>query len=494
MKILKKYKDLLLIFLTSFLLFYRSLFVFFTNDDFFHFITSRAYTFKDFLNFFNLVAPVTGFPNYRPFATQVIYFLDWKFFNLNPLPMHIFLFALFFGTIYLVYKISQYLISGHQSPTTNHASLIAAFLYSVSATHFGQLYFVATQEIIYGFFFLLTVWLFIKYLGEGKLRFLAYSFLTFLLTLASKEPAVTLPFVLGLVYLFFKWQGKTKVGTREITLILSPFLIILAGYLYMRFFHYGFAKGDSYLWAFEPKRILNSLAWYGLWSLNIPEMLVDFVGPGLKFLPSLFKHYSKEIIPIFVLFSMQLALLIYGAIKGFLFKSKKSAITHYPLTIAVFSTAWFTGTLVPVLFLPIHKFSFYLTVPLFGVVLFISYLLINLKSKIINLLFITVWVSLSVLTLNLTGKVSWITRGEETAGRAYQYFSENEAEFSGKRIILVDTPKDTELPWSPTETVKVVLSNQDFFTVFFPDKFEVKYDIEGKGEGIKVESRQFLGY
>jgi hypothetical protein len=393
--------------------------------------------------------------------------------------MHILLFILFFGIIILVYKIAKELTKNEK------LAILTTFLYAVSATHFGQLYFLATQEIIYGFFFFLAVWLFIKYLGEKKNKFLVYSFISFLLTLASKEPAVTIPFVLGLITLFVLLRDKKKVELTKIFTVLSPFFVTLTGYLYMRFFHYGFAKGDSYLWVFEPIRILNSLGWYGLWSLNIPEMLVDFVGPGLNILPSLLKHYSKEILPIFTLFALQLAILPYMLFR-ILFKSNWK--------LPAFSGLWFIGTLIPVLFLPIHKFSFYLTVPLFGVVLFVSHLLLGLKSKIINLLFITAWISLSVLTLNLTAKVSWITRGEETVKNVYNYFSENEADLVGKTIVFIDTPKDKELPWSPTETVKVALSNGDFFEMFYPGKFIIKYEKDTSQSTFLIQSRQFLGY
>ncbi len=481
-KLIKNKNFLLgLICLFAFVMFLPSLFGFFTNDDFFHFVTSRAYNFKDFLNFFNLCYPATGFPNYRPLATQAFYFLDWRFFNLNPLPMHILLFILFFGIIILVYKIAKELTK------SDKAAIITTALYALSATHFGQLYFLATQEIIYGFFFFLSVWFFIKYLKGEKTKLLVYSFVAFLLTLASKEPAVTLPFVLGLIYLFVWLRDKKKIKVKEI-MVLAPFLAILVGYLYMRFFHYGFAKGDSYLWAFIPKRILNSLGWYSLWSLNLPEMLVDFVGPGLKFNPNLFRYWSSQIIPILVLFVFQIFLAAYLLVRDFLLSNKSR------INIVILGVLWFVGTLIPVLFLPIHKFTFYLTVPLFGAVLVLGYLLSN-SSKALGYLFLTLYLMTSLISLSLTSNVSWITRGQETAKRVYVHFLKNEKAYTQKTIAFVDTENDIVLPWSPTETVRVILSNNDFFEVFFPGEFEIIYDKEGFAKGdIKLQARQFLGY
>jgi hypothetical protein len=463
-------------------MFSPSLLGFFTNDDFFHFVTARAYNLKDFLNFFNLYYPATGFPNYRPLATQVFYFLDWKFFDLNPLPMHILLFILFFGIIILVYKIAKELTKNEKT------AILTTALYAVSATHFGQLYFLATQEIIYGFFFFLTVWLFIKYLDRRKTKFIVYSFLSFLLTLASKEPAITLPFVLGLIYLFLIWRDKKKIELKKITTLLSPFFLVLAGYLFMRFFHYGFAKGDSYLWAFVPKRIINSLGWYSLWALNMPEMLVDFVGPGLKFNPNLFRYWPSQIIPIFILFVIQVVLGGYLFLRNLLLSHKTK------LNIVILGIIWFVGTLVPVLFLPIHKFTFYLTVPLFGVVMTLGYLLSNLPKWLVYF-FLILFFTTSLVSLSLTSRVSWITRGQETAKRIFVHFLMNKEAYSQKTIVFVDTEKDIALPWSPTETVSVILSKTDFFELFFPGKFKIIYDKEGFDSGnIHLQTRQFLGY
>jgi hypothetical protein len=370
-------------------------------------------------------------------------------------------------------------------------AILTTALYAFSATHFGQLYFLATQEIIYGFFFFLSVWMFLRFLEEGKRKFLIYSFVGFLATLASKEPAVTLPFVLGLVYFFFRVQKLTKLNFRGVILTLTPYFILLATYLYLRFFHYGFAQGDSYLWAFVPKRIINSLGWYTLWSFNLPEMLVDFVGPGLKLNPNLLKYWSSEIIPIFILVVTQICLLVFIVGQRFrqLFLNRESRI------LILFSGLWFIGTLVPVLFLPIHKFTFYLTVPLFGMVLVISHLLINSHKSLTTISFLGLYLLTSLICLSLTSDVSWITRGQATAKRVYNHFLLNREAYSQKTIILRDTENDAVLPWSPTETVRVILSNSDFFDVFFPGEFKIIYAKEGLAKGdIVLPARQFLGY
>ena len=97
--------------------------------------------------------------------------------------------------------------------------------------------------------------------------------------------------------------------------------------------------------------------------------------------------------------------------------------------------------------------------------------------------------------MSLTSSVSWITRGQETAKSVYAHYSMNREAYSQKTIVFVDTEKDAVLPWSPTETVRVILSNSDFFEIFFPGEFKIIYDKEGLASGsIYLQSRQFLGY
>ncbi len=260
----------------------------------------------------------------------------------------------------------------------------------------------------------------------------------------------------------------------------------------MRISSYGFAQGESYIWDFSP-RVLNTLFWYGLWSLNLPEMLVDFVGPGLKFNPNLLKYWANEIIPIFTLF-VTLLISVFSLVIVNLKRFKKKELFIY-----LFSFAWFVITLLPVLFLPWHKFTFYLTLPLFGVVFSLAFAIKQSKfPKIAIFTFMAIYFSLSVLTLTLTTKTHWITQGSKTARNVYNYLNENIKESRSVKVIFYDTSEDSDLPWSPSEVLKDVLSDDNFFSVFHGGKITPVYlhaeEIEEDVEGIKLPARQFLGY
>lgn len=496
MRLIKKYWKVLAIFVVPFLMFYPSLFGFYTNDDFFFLKIANVSSFKDFLNFFNLVKDIGGIGVYRPLTLRVFYFLTDKLFHLNTLPLHLISFISFFLIIFLVGVLVRLLTKN------NKIALLSAFLYGVSATHFGQLYYIgAFQELCLTLLFLVSVILFTKYeieiKGKHSLRKLVISLLFFVMSLMSKETAVVLPFVLVLIHIYLTLTKQIKVPVRTLVLSLFPYIFILGFYLFLHFRYFGLVSGDSYVWNFAPSRALNTLGWYALWTLNLPEMLVDFIGPGLHLNPNLLKYWSNEIIPIFILFALQILIILVSLFK---FISADRSVNKKRWLLIVFSLFWFIATLVPVLFLPVHKFTYYLTLPLIGIVLILGYLLDKAEvGKIVIGLFLGVWTIASLLTLHLTFQTNWITQGAKISEKVYLYFSQNTASKTAKNIVFVDTSEDKSLPWSPTQTLKTVLSDKSFFDVFYP-KLSEKINYSGlenipTASGTEViKSRHFLGY
>ena len=470
----------------SFILFFPSLFTFYTNDDFFFLRISRANSFGDFLNFFRLTAGPEGLGVYRPLTTQAFYFLGNWAFKMNPLSLHIISFITFFALILLIYKLAKTLGG------SEYVGQICAFLYAVSATHFAHLYYLATfQELGLAIFFIISVILFIKFIRQKDIKAYFFSLVSFVVTLLCKETAVVTPFVLFLVYGFMKFNKEATLKIKGFLASSLPFFLILVFYFYMRIFYYGFATGDSYIWEVSS-RVVNTLFWYALWSLNLPEMLVDFVGPGLRINPKLFLFWSNQIIPIFLLFAAM------GIMLMILFILLIKKLKKGKFSIFLFSLLWFTFTLVPVLFLPQHKFTFYLTLPLFGVVFAIAYgLRQSSVKKSFVVAFLAIWSILSFLSLNLTSKTHWITQGAKIARGAYEYFSKYSENMEDPATIeFYDTSEDSQLPWSPTEVVKVALSNDNFFKVFFGSKIALYGggDRNLETKVVKLRARQFLNY
>ena len=488
-----KYKYLFLTCLASLAIFYKSLFVFFTNDDFFFLKISNVNGVSEFFNFFNLFKGPDGFGMYRPLTTQVFYFMAQKLLGTNPLYLHVISFLTFFGIIFLVYKLVFELCLTHLTKDESiKIANITAFLYAVSATHFGQLYYSSVfQELGVTLFVLLSC---LSYVKQKNLL----SFAFFILALMSKETAVVTPALLFIIYLFQKFNGGKVANLKKMLLQLFPYLLTLAIYLLLRFCFYGFATGDSYVWDFSIKKFINTTAWYLAWALNLPESLVDFVGPGIKINANLFLYWGKQVTPILISFIIQCILLVIILVKVILEKSDKEKKGRD--LVSTFCIAWFALGLLPVVFLPLHKFTFYLTLPLIGLTFRIAYLLVTSKSKnIFVILFLLVWTTTSVLTLRFTYDTNWISQSEIISAKVNSYFVTNKDSLRGKEIYFIDTSKDSNLPWSPTRTVMTILSNKNYFSVFYPDMAEkVNYVTSGKiqaNENIKIiESRQFIGY
>jgi hypothetical protein len=473
----KKYKYLILTIIVSFLIYLPSLFGFYTNDDFYHLRISHATNFTEFLNFFNLEKSAGGQLLYRPLTTHVFYFLGWSLFNLNPVGLHIVSFLMFFITVVCVYKLAL-LISENEG-----ISNISAFLYATSATHFGHLYYLAT-ELVLAVFFFPSVIFFINYLKNSKKSQYILSVIFFVLALMAKENSVVLIPVFMLLYIYFRIIKKTKIVTKSFVFGLLPELFILIGYMYFHFFYYGFVKGDSYIWNLSPIKAANTVMWYLLWSFNIPEMFNDFFGPGIQMNPNLLKYWSNSVIPIALLFFAEMA--IFSIL---FFKSIKSKfVLNYLLLIS-----WFIVTLAPILFLPLHKFTFYLTLPLFGFVVFVGYMLVSKKKT--TVLFCIVWVLTSIFTLNLTRSTNWITNGELIARKVFNYTQANMNLLSGKTINFYDSDEDKLLPFSPTDTLKNTLSDNNFFEVLYSGSIKATYDVYSKKEDvININSRIFLDH
>jgi hypothetical protein len=471
---------------TALLMFLPAFSNFYTHDDFFHFSISSAKTLPEFLNFFNLLRPPSGFGWYRPLTTQVFYWLGLNLFSLHPVPLRLLLFINFFAVVVLVWRLAR------KISASDRIAGIAAFLYAVSATHYAHLYFFSVQELGLALFYLLSHLFFLDYLDSGRRKYYFLSLLTFVISLTCKEWAVTLPFSLAAVGLL--WYLRRKVaGLKPAVLLLLPYLLILCGYFYLRFRFYGFAQGDSYVWDISP-RIFNTLAWYAAWALNLPEMFVDFIGPGLHLNPNLLRFWGRETLLIAVLFLGLIGQLVY-----LFYKSARKLISDRGLYL-LFYIFWFVITLTPVLFLPWHKFSFYLTVPLFGVVMFIASVLDwSAASGRLRKILLLNFFFLAVATLSLTVRTNWISSGAATAARVNRYVQANLSVWSsGTVLVFYDTPADASLPWSPSGVLKTVLSDNNYFRVFTAGRISAAYlsapPDKISSDWVPLPARQFLGY
>ncbi len=453
---------LAIIFLIVCALYYPSLFNFFSHDDFFNLKISRISSLQEFINFFNFFHGPEGFGFYRPLTTQVFFWIGWIF-GLSAFGLHVIALGGLLFLSYLVYKFSRFFVE----ETT---ALMVTFFYATSATHFGHTYYLsAFQEVGVAIFALSTLILYPRKYYVSLLCFIA--------ALLSKESAVVIPALLLLTAYYKGWELK-KV---------FPYIILTLGYLYIHTFFYGFAKGDSYIWEFSP-RVVNTSFWYFFWSLNVPEMLVDFVGSGLAINPQVFTFYGHYLRPFFITF----LLFILITLAVMLSNGKK---LYQRKELFLFSALWFLISLSPVLFLPWHKFTYELTIPLFGVVLGLGIILSQSKSRWLLSIVLVSWLASSVITNLLAYQTSWIAQGGKAAERTLQYIKSEEATHQFDKVVFYDTAEDAQLPWSPSSVLKNTLSDQNFFEVYFKGKLVGEYNPERiEASSLKIPSRFILQY
>jgi hypothetical protein len=458
---------------------------FFTNDDFFHFQISQASNLGEFIKFFDPLHQPQGYGWYRPIANQLYYFIGIKAFSLDPFPMRLLLLGNYLINIFLVWYVilelsKSDLISG-----------IAACLYSASAALFAGIYLVGVQERPLTLFFLLSVILFIRFVKYQKTIFYIGSFLSFILAILSKESAVVMPLIFLYIVWFLAPYGRKITPGKSFVYILPLILIDLA-ILFFKFYSFGFAQGDSYVWQLSP-RIINTFAWYSLWSVNIPEMFVDYIGPGLHINPNLIKYWGTETMMVIILFTAVIMSLVITAWKN------RHTFTAADKKLIVLGVVWFITSISPVLGLPLHKFPHYLSIPLAGTAMTLAVIISRSLTFRAVKRFLMAFFLLYLINFSISARTHWAYTGQLTARRVHEYVQSYLKRWSlPVTLVFYDTPKDTKLPWLPSATLKTVLSDNSYFQLFYPERISAVYLTQKPDKIIPgqvlIEARQFLGY
>lgn len=393
-------------------LYYPAIFTYFSQDDFFHFKVSQTNgTLGEYLNLFAFHPfDERGIAFYRPISRELPFNLFYNLFGLNPVPFRVFTFLIHFINIYLVFHLVTKLFGN------KYLSFFVSFFFGITAANVATLYYLAggIQTLLATTFTLSTLIFFHLYLKTVNLKFKLLSFLTFLLGISSHEQAFVIPFLLiGLTFI-----SKSN-SIKKYLFDLLIFFLISCLFLYLELFKIGFSSNElQYRVVFSLKTAINSLFWYSSWALGIPETLIDFVFPGFKLNPTLLRYWSKYYMIIFPSFFLCIFLFLFALFYLFLKRSKVFTDRRF-----LFHLIWFPLGLIPVLLLPLHKSTHYLTIslPAFWTIMF--FLIFNFYqefknkhkhlSKIIVSLFIVSLFTLSATSAILGSTNYWAaTRGK----------------------------------------------------------------------------------
>lgn len=385
---LKRVVPFFIIYLFVLYLYFPVLTTFFSHDDFFHFKVSitdgslislvRLFGFYPFL--------LRGIAFYRPLFRELLYNISYSLFGLNVLPFRIFQFLIHFVNIYLVFKFVQRIYK------KTVISFFSAFFFGICAANVASFYYLAGGIQIMGatLFILLSLLFFDNYLSNNNSKYKILSFGSFFLALASHEQAAVIPLLIaGLILVRYKF----KVSLKKIFKI-WPYFLVVVFYLFLNLKVIGYSSSETqYRLVFNPKTTLNTLGWYTGWALGIPEMLIDFVNPGFRLNPDLFRYWGGYFKIIFSSLSISISL-----VSIYLILARKKLINRSVL----FFGAWFILVILPVLFLPQHKSTYYLypALPAFWTIIaIVSYNgFQSLKQKYFNLASVSIIVLISSLT------------------------------------------------------------------------------------------------
>lgn len=388
----------LLGFLLLFFLNFNALSSYFSQDDFFHLNAVSQKDFCDVPSFFLSKQKSYGF--YRPLSRETFNLVMYKLFDLNPLPYHLFnLFLIILNSV-VVFYLSKFLIK--EKIVANLSYLIFIF----SSLHNIELYYLASVQTLLASFFLgLSILMYLYYLHKSSLVYYFSAVAFFLLAIFSHEISLILVGCLFFIELINKFNLK------KIFLRLLPFVVVSIIYLFSTSLFTSLPTEGVYQPNFNPKAIINTFGWYIIWSFNMPEMLVDFVGPKFAINPNLFKWYPEYFYIIFPFF-----VFIVLSILSSLIVLRKKLTNKY----IILSTGLFIVSLSPFLFFPQKKFIYYLEFAYFWFSILLSFIfLLAWKGQKV----FRIWVILGVLSLftialftdNLNKSTYWAAKRAKAA-------------------------------------------------------------------------------
>lgn len=448
---------------------------YFVGDDWFHLNITQINNWREFLNFFNPLANPQQTAFYRPIPNQLFFFLIQSLFGLKPLYYHLPIYLLFISSIYLFYRLLVLL------NFSKNSIYIAIFIFSLSATHFTRLFFISAGQEIFMVFFVLLYFLF--FLTE-KNRFKIKAHFCLLAALLSKDTAIVTPMILFFIenqqYLFDKKIRKNRFKfkfflAKNSNFLTSLFLLVI--YLFVRFFIFDqeMIQNEAYQLNFSLKTTLNSAYFYFWWLLGAPELIQDYMPKFYSFLPRFFVDFGlfAYLIIILAIF-LFIILIINFAIS---YKTIKKGENLRKMFLAFLFI--FFGIL-PVIFLPTHRFTIQLGLPMLGVAMFIAIILDSHKKSYLLSLTLILFLSLNFLTIKISEKSHYSIIRADISEKVSNYFSNNYPQIESNTIFFItngQTVGHEITNWGSSRQLAFALWHENFIQAFYNDKtLMMKYE------------------
>lgn len=473
MAMFKNVTPFLLIYLSVLILYFPIFSVYFSQDDFFHFRASLTDgSIVGFVKLFGFPSfEERGYAFYRPFSREGLYNIYYNLFDLNVVPFRILQLIIHFINTTLVYFLVKNLFQDKK------VAYFTSFFFSVSAVNVGVLYYLAggIETSLATLFITSTLLLFAA--KNTWLKIL--SFITFILGLASHEVSVIIPVLLTCMILV---KGKSIFNKKVCLMIFKKtwlFYVTLLVYLYLDVVTIGFHQGDiQYKPIFSINTIVNTLMWYTGWAFGVPEMLVDFVQPGLKLNPTLMRYWGEYFTTIFSAFFISIGILV--LFSSYLLLKQRKIFKSLVLGYFIF---WFVLSIFPVVLLPQHKFLHYLAPGLPAFFAVVGFVAVKMNNKVF-FVFTVILLVLNIASIRLGEKYYWAATRGRLAEKLLQDVKNLYPSLSPGSVLFIKN--DPNYPfvskdWGGTsKQAKFILNGQDALRLVYKDpKLQIQYEDEG---------------
>jgi len=211
----KQWLTLIVLAIVTFIVFFPSLKCEFTNWDDGTYVTEDPMIWKLDGHAIKEIFSTPVSLNYHP-LTMLSLAIDYTFDKLNPYYYHLNNVLIHILNTLLVFVFIQLLVRGYNQrvpPETFRANqfivaLITSVFWAIHPMRVESVTWVAERkDVLYMFFFLLSLIFYLRYLDEKKIKWMVICFLMFICSCLSKGMGVVLPVVLVLIDWFY---GETK--------------------------------------------------------------------------------------------------------------------------------------------------------------------------------------------------------------------------------------------------------------------------------------------
>ncbi len=461
-----------LIFIVFMIFFSSGLNNFFAGDDWYHLQITQIKTPQEFINFFSPFPNPQNTSFYRPISTQLFFFIGQNLFQWQAFYYHLIIYLFFAVSVYLFWKLLDIFSFSKKS------QYLAMIFYILSATHFTRLYFISANQEIMMVTFVLAYWLLSLQSKNPFRNMMAQFFL--ILALLSKETAVVAPIMLTVIKIW-QLQSISLVKIKKLfgqNYELFGHYCLLLIYFFIRFFVFDSSmtfNDPTYQFVFSPKVTLNSLYFYFWWLLGAPELIQDYLAKPYLFISRFFTDFPTYSTFIIVSGISWLTYIFTTFINYF---NKNRHIIAYKNIILGF-TVIFIG-LLPVIFLPYHKFTIQLGLPMMGMAIILAELVASWQKKSFLCLGIGLFLIFNLITLNLTKGNHYAVQRAKISHQAYHYFQDHYPTLESNTIIYIinsDTPGHEISTWGSSKQIALALWHSNFIQALYQDKsLQMKFE------------------